>query len=95
LCVIVRYHQDFPIAWLASDIELQVIAPTMTLATMRSYIWKMGGDVVLYYRKKDLRTTPAVETKLLDGFNASSGGTDGDKLSNGSTFEQNDQVVTV
>jgi hypothetical protein len=28
----------------------------MTLATMRSYVWKMSGDVVLYYRMKEQKT---------------------------------------
>ncbi|KAF8533140.1 hypothetical protein BDD12DRAFT_866837 [Trichophaea hybrida] len=44
--------------WLELVCNNQVVAPTMTLATMRSYIWKTGGDVVLYYRKKHYRATP-------------------------------------
>jgi WD repeat-containing protein 48 len=33
----------------------QIVAPTMTLATIRSFVWKTGGDVVLYYRRKEKR----------------------------------------
>ena len=28
----------------------QVVPPSMTLATLRAYVWKTGGDVLLYYR---------------------------------------------
>ncbi|KAL9033444.1 MAG: hypothetical protein Q9214_007515, partial [Letrouitia sp. 1 TL-2023] len=40
------------------------VSPTTTLATLR-YVWKMGGDVVLYYksngRKPWLEKKPALE----------------------------------
>lgn len=28
----------------------QVVPPTMTLATIRSHLWRGGGDIVLYYK---------------------------------------------
>ncbi|KAE8149324.1 hypothetical protein BDV25DRAFT_156605 [Aspergillus avenaceus] len=38
-----------------------LIPPNMTLATMRAYIWRSSGDMVLYYKangKKEIRTSP-------------------------------------
>lgn len=28
----------------------QLVPPNTTLGTLRAHIWKMGGDVILYYR---------------------------------------------
>ncbi|KZF19341.1 WD repeat protein-like protein [Xylona heveae TC161] len=39
----------------------QVVLPTMTLATLRTYVWKGGGDIVLYYKangKKAIGRSP-------------------------------------
>ncbi|KAK5165387.1 uncharacterized protein LTR77_008916 [Saxophila tyrrhenica] len=39
----------------------QMIQPIMTLATIRSHIWRGGGDVVLYYKangRKEIRHAP-------------------------------------
>ncbi len=36
----------------------QIVPPTMTLATIRSHLWRGGGDIILYYRangKKEIR----------------------------------------
>jgi WD repeat-containing protein 48 len=33
-----------------ADILLQMVPPTMTLATIRSHIWRGGGDVILYFK---------------------------------------------
>jgi WD repeat-containing protein 48 len=35
--------------------NVQIVQPTMTLATIRSFVWKTGGDVVLHYRRKEKR----------------------------------------
>ncbi|KAL1607872.1 hypothetical protein SLS60_002810 [Paraconiothyrium brasiliense] len=39
----------------------QLIAPTMTLASIRAHVWRGGGDVVLYYKangRKDIKHAP-------------------------------------
>ncbi|KAF2767150.1 WD40 repeat-like protein [Teratosphaeria nubilosa] len=39
----------------------QIISPKMTLATIRSHIWRGGGDVLLYYKpngKKQIKNIP-------------------------------------
>ena len=45
-----------------ADLCEQVVPPTTTLATMRSHLWRGGGDIVLYYRangKKQILHAPA------------------------------------
>jgi WD repeat-containing protein 48 len=40
----------------------QLIAPTMTLASMRAHVWRGGGDVVLHYKangRKEINPMPA------------------------------------
>jgi WD repeat-containing protein 48 len=40
----------------------QLIAPTMTLASMRAHVWRGGGDVVLHYKangRKEIKPMPA------------------------------------
>ena len=41
----------------------QIVPPRMTLATMRTQVWRSGGDIVLYYKangkKQILHSTPA------------------------------------
>ncbi|KAM3452069.1 hypothetical protein MY3296_004806 [Beauveria thailandica] len=42
----------------------QLLEPTLTLATLRTHIWKGGNDIVLYYKtngRKPLRPMPAPE----------------------------------
>ncbi|KAK5111834.1 hypothetical protein LTR85_011732 [Meristemomyces frigidus] len=39
----------------------QLVPPTMTLATMRSHLWRGGGDIILYYKangKKEIAHAP-------------------------------------
>jgi WD repeat-containing protein 48 len=41
----------------------QLLAPTMTLASIRAHIWRGGGDVVLYYKangRKEIKHAPQV-----------------------------------
>jgi WD repeat-containing protein 48 len=40
----------------------QLIPPNMTLATIRAYVWKTGGDVVLYYKSNGRK--PELEEKF-------------------------------
>ncbi|RPB21524.1 WD40 repeat-like protein [Terfezia boudieri ATCC MYA-4762] len=42
-----------PEDWLELVCQGQVVHPNQTLTTLRSHIWKSGGDVALYYRRKD------------------------------------------
>jgi WD repeat-containing protein 48 len=60
---------------------LQLVPPTMTLATLRAHIWKSGGDVLLYYKSKGVKKIPGERTveeveqekiKALDAANAKS-----------------------
>lgn len=47
--------------------KVQVVPPAMTLATIRSYVWKAHGDVVLYYRRKDAAgVSPASSTTAVE-----------------------------
>ncbi|KAK4619037.1 UBP9-binding protein [Fulvia fulva] len=42
----------------------QLVPPTMTLMTIRSHLWRGGGDVVLYYKsngRKTIRYAPPVQ----------------------------------
>lgn len=42
----------------------QLLEPTLSLATLRTHIWKGGNDIVLYYKtngRKELRPLPAPE----------------------------------
>lgn len=48
-----------PEEWLELFCHDQIVPPTMTLATIRSFVWKTGGDVTLHYRRKD---RPVLET---------------------------------
>lgn len=71
--------------YLHTLMNLKIIPPTMTLATIRAHIWRGGGDVLLFYRangRKEIRhagnagipitlaTTPPVG---LAGVNSQSG----------------------
>jgi WD repeat-containing protein 48 len=41
---------------------VQLISPTMTLASIRAHIWRGGGDVLLYYKangRKDIKPMPS------------------------------------
>ncbi|KAL8979902.1 MAG: hypothetical protein Q9177_006019 [Variospora cf. flavescens] len=40
----------------------KLVSPNTTLATLRAYIWKTGGDVVLYYKSNGRK--PEVEGRL-------------------------------
>lgn len=42
-----------PEDWLELVCQGQVVQPNQTLTTLRSHVWKSGGDVALYYRRKD------------------------------------------
>lgn len=42
-----------PEEWLELVCHGQLVPGNMTLATIRSHVWKSGGDVVLLYRLKD------------------------------------------
>lgn len=44
-----------PEDWLELICQGQVIQPQQTLTTLRSHVWKSGGDVSLFYRRKDWR----------------------------------------
>lgn len=40
----------------------QIIPPRMTLATIRTHVWRGGGDIMLYYKangKKEIMHAPA------------------------------------
>lgn len=40
---------------------IQLLSPTMTLASIRAHIWRGGGDVVLYYKangRKEIKHAP-------------------------------------
>lgn len=41
--------------------------PSMTLATIRSHLWRGGNDIVLYYRangRREIKTPPPPPTPL-------------------------------
>jgi len=43
----------------------QIVPPTMTLATIRSHLWRGGGDINLYYKangKKEIKQVPQSST---------------------------------
>ena len=42
-----------PETWLELLCQDKVLTPTMTLSTIRTRIWRSGGDVVIKYRKKE------------------------------------------
>lgn len=42
-----------PEDWLELICQGQIIQPQQTLTTLRSHVWKSGGDVSLFYRRKD------------------------------------------
>jgi WD repeat-containing protein 48 len=44
---------------------LQLISPTMTLATIRAHIWRGGGDVLLYYKANGKKEIKHVNLPLL------------------------------
>lgn len=52
----------------------QIVPPTMTLATMRSHVWKMGGDVVLYYRRKEQPPAFGIKAPSENGESSENGG---------------------
>ncbi|KAI9870737.1 MAG: hypothetical protein M1830_003862 [Pleopsidium flavum] len=60
-------HQDpnalKPEEYLELYCQNQLVPPITTLATLRTHVWKTGGDVMLYYksngRKQILGATPA------------------------------------
>jgi len=56
----------------------------MTLATMRSYVWKMSGDVMIHYRRK--RTLPPTTT-------TTPGGEDDDEEKGEETMVLGDHIV--
>ncbi|CAG8499312.1 1077_t:CDS:10 [Ambispora leptoticha] len=41
-----------PEMWIELVCQDQVLAPTMTLATIKAHIWKSGGDLVMTYRMR-------------------------------------------
>lgn len=46
----------------------QLVPINMTLATIRSYMWKTGGDIILHYRKKatSARISETSSTTVVD-----------------------------
>ena len=45
----------------------QIVPATMTLATIRSHLWRGGGDIVLYYRangKRQILHAPPAATAI-------------------------------
>ncbi|OAA63996.1 WD repeat protein [Cordyceps fumosorosea ARSEF 2679] len=53
-----------PEAYLELYCNEQLLEPTLTLATLRTHIWKGGNDIVLYYKtngRKTLRPLPVPE----------------------------------
>lgn len=36
--------------WLTTNLFLQLLHPTMNLATLRTHVWKGGSDIMLYYK---------------------------------------------
>ncbi|KAI5805002.1 hypothetical protein EDC01DRAFT_757670 [Geopyxis carbonaria] len=71
--------------WLELVCHDQIVPITMTLSTMRSYLWKTGGDVVLYYRRKQ---------SLIDSKEASGTPTDGPLAGEGS-HDDNEQRMSI
>ncbi|KAG0639544.1 hypothetical protein HOY80DRAFT_921414 [Tuber brumale] len=56
-----------PEDWLEILCHNQVVSPAMTLATIRSYVWKAHGDVVLHYRRLDeASVSPASSTTAVE-----------------------------
>lgn len=44
-----------------ANTTVQLISPTMTLASIRAHVWRGGGDVLLYYKangKKEIKHAP-------------------------------------
>ena len=52
-----------PEDWLELVCQGQVVHPNQTLTTLRSHIWKSGGDVALYYRRKDWKKMQEAKEK--------------------------------
>lgn len=42
----------------SANISIQLLPISMTLATLRAYIWKGGNDVVLYYKDNGKKEIP-------------------------------------
>ncbi|EEP80395.1 conserved hypothetical protein [Uncinocarpus reesii 1704] len=56
-----------------------LIPPEMTLLTMRTHIWRAGGDMILYYKANGKRIIPPrQEKKSTNNNNTTTSGTDGD-----------------
>ncbi|CAZ82349.1 unnamed protein product [Tuber melanosporum] len=56
-----------PEDWLELLCHDQIVPPAMTLATIRSYVWKAHGDVVLHYRRRDgAGVSPASSTTAVE-----------------------------
>jgi WD repeat-containing protein 48 len=49
-----------------TDIAQQLVPPTMTLATIRTHIWKTGGDVLLYYKANGRKRILGHRSAILD-----------------------------
>ena len=69
-----------PEDWLELVCHGQVVHPNQTLTTLRSHIWKSGGDVALYYRRKDWKKMQEAKEREEDG-----GGAEGARVSGEST----------
>lgn len=60
----------------SANFVIQLISPTMTLASIRAHVWRGGGDVVLYYKangKKEIKHTPLAGTPPGPSSNVSEG----------------------
>lgn len=42
---------------------LQLVPNMMTLSTIRGYMWKTTGDVILYYKRKEVKPGGEAEKK--------------------------------
>ncbi|KAF8430329.1 hypothetical protein EV426DRAFT_570495 [Tirmania nivea] len=67
-----------PEDWLELVCQGQVVHPNQTLTTLRSHIWKSGGDVVLYYRRKDWKKIQDVKEKEEAGDDVEGAGVSGE-----------------
>lgn len=51
----------------STDIHAQLVSPKMTLATVRTHMWRGGGDVILAYKsngRKELLSKPEPGSEL-------------------------------
>lgn len=56
------------------------VPPTMTLATVRTHVWRGGGDVLLYYKangRKEIKIAPAARKLMVAAAGAGEAGTGG------------------